>query len=596
VRIFVEKLTLGTILGRLMEGSPPTRFVGRSAGRLTALLPGVLLALGIVAVLASTAALEQSGDSLAYLTKARDGQGLFHPHHLLFNAAVRSVYLGLAAVVGVRDIVLAAQVHNLVLTFIAIVAVYWIGLRWLGSQLLGLIGLALYGSTTAILVYASQAEVYVPAVALLGVAAAFFLTLAESPSSRSARAGLTVAWVLAVLYHQTTVLFLIAMAVTVLVSRKRELARAVALVSATAGGVVLGAYWLGYRAMEAESTETVTFLEFILSYAVTPGVRWGRIGNFDSSGMLGLLESHVRGLSALVPDRPGALTAFAVAGVAAVILAWCLAGSRERLLLCFATSWAVTFLVFFLWWLPQEAEFAVLTSMPVCLAIMAGVATFVLGSRISAAGARTVAGGILVIAAINFWGGIRFEVLPRHRTRGEAFQQAEFLSTFDDGSTLRLSSFSVSETLGFYFSGSADSIHAVDKLERALHVGETDESWMARTVWARVIVDLSQVQPRGVHNGRDGFREPETWLRMMMWIFNLRGDEDGWHVDAWEIVPDGHGNDYLVVASGNRPLSDPRQLLGQLVDDLEPRSPARQAFTRWLKANPGRLNGSLVRQ
>jgi hypothetical protein len=98
------------MLGRLMEGSPPTRFVGRSAGRLTALLPGVLLA-GIVAVLARPCS--ASGDSLAYLTKARDGKACC-PHHLLFNAAVRSVCLGLAAVVGVVTSS-SPQVHNLVL-------------------------------------------------------------------------------------------------------------------------------------------------------------------------------------------------------------------------------------------------------------------------------------------------------------------------------------------------------------------------------------------------------------------------------------------------------------------------------------------------
>ena len=75
---------------------------------------------------------------MAYLTKARDGEGLFHPHHLIFNAAVRSVYLGLNSVTGIRDVVLAAQVHNLAFTFVALLAVYWIGLRWLSSQCLGL--------------------------------------------------------------------------------------------------------------------------------------------------------------------------------------------------------------------------------------------------------------------------------------------------------------------------------------------------------------------------------------------------------------------------------------------------------------------------
>jgi len=87
-------------------------------------------------------------------------------------------------VVGVRDIVLAAQVHNLVLTFIAIVAVYWIGLRWLGSQLLGLIGLALYGSTTAILVYGEPGRGLRTGCCAPRCGRGVLFTLAESPSSR----------------------------------------------------------------------------------------------------------------------------------------------------------------------------------------------------------------------------------------------------------------------------------------------------------------------------------------------------------------------------------------------------------------------------
>jgi len=579
-----------------MRGSPRRRFGVRSLQQLAPLLPGVLLALALVAVLASTAASEQSRDALSYLDKAREGHALFHPHHLLFNAAVRALYLGLDWSAGVSDVVLAAQAHNLVFTFVAFLAVYWIGFRWLGSQLVGLVGVALYGSTTAIMVYSSQAEVYVPAVALLGVAGVFFFALVESPTSRGARAGLLVAWVLAVLYHQTAVLLLIPLAVTALMLRRRELARAVAVVSALAGTVVFAAYVVGYRAIAAESDEAGSFLGFIFSYAVTPGVQWGSATNIGWSGVIQLLESHVWGLSTLIPARQGLLIGLAVAGGAVVLLVWRLAGWRQRLLLCFAVSWAATYLAFFLWWLPGEIEFAVLTSMPICLAVMAGVSTLVLRPRVGVTGARAVAAGIVVVAVLNFWGGIRFEVLPRHRTMGEAFHQARFLSTFDDGSTLRLSSFNVSETLDFYFGGSADSILGVDPLERALHVEETRRSWKARSSWARVVAALGQLQPGALHNGRDGFREPETWLRMVQWIFNLRADQGSWCADDWEIVSDGRGNRYIVVTSGCRRLSEPRQLLLELVNELEPAAPERRAVSRWLKANPGPLTESLVEQ
>jgi len=554
-----------------------------------ALLPGVLLSLGVIAVLAATAAIEQSGDSLAYLTKARDGEGLFHPHHLIFNAAVRSVYLGLNSVTGIRDVVLAAQVHNLAFTFVALLAVYWIGLRWLSSQSLGLLGLALYGSTTGILVFATQAEVYVPAVAALGWATVFFLQLLDSPTSKKAAAGLLVAWVLAVFYHQTAVLFLIPMVVGVLVLRSRYLAAILAVVSGLAGAVVLGAYWFAYRIEAASSSEPLTFLRFIFSYAVDGGARWGHASNVGASGMARLLESHLWGLTALIPERPGVLIAVAVAGVAAVVAVGRFTDPRTRLLLSFAVSWTVAFLGFFLWWLPGEVEFAVLTSMPVCLAVVAGVSPAVLDSRFGATGARIVIAAVVVVAAANFWWNLRLEVLPRHRSQSEAFHQARFMSQFDGGSTLKLSRYDVATSIRFYFGAPADSVGRVNLLERALYDGEMVSPSMTRNTWDRVIVSVHEIRPWAWHNGRNGFSEPETWLRLIYWIFNLRSDGEGWSTNVWEIVSDDRGNDYLLIWSDRAPVSDPSQLFLLLRDELKSQSPERRAFSKWMKVNSGLL-------
>ena len=564
----------------------------RSTDRLVGLLPGVLLSLGIVAVLAATAAVEQSGDSLAYLTRARDGGGLFHPHHLLFNAAVRSVHLGLAAVTGVHDVVLAAQVHNLAFTFVALLAVYWIGLEWLGSQRLGLLGLALYGSTTGILVFATQAEVYVPSVAALGLATVFFLRLIESPQSNRARAGLAVAWVFAVLYHQSAVLFLIPMAVGVLVARSREVARALVTVSALAGAVVLSAYWIAYRVVAISSSEPLSFLRFVFSYAFAGGVRWGHASNVGAAGVVRLLESHLWGLSALIPQRPGMLIAFAVAGAAAIVATGRFARGRARLLLCFAATWALTFLGFFLWWFPGEVEFAVLTTMPICLAAIAGSYPLVVESRIGVTGARIVVAATVAIAIVNLCGSLWLEVLPRHRSRSEAYYRARFLSTFDDGSTLRLTKYNVATSIRFYFGASSASVGDINGLERALHLGETDQPWMTRAAWDRVIVNLADIHPWAWHNGRNGLREPETWMHMISWIVNLRHGGESWGTDSWEIVSDDRGNDYLLVVSGGRPVADPHQFFLLLLDALEPRSPERRAFAKWTEANADLLTSA----
>lgn len=581
-----------------MEASFPARSTDRRARPVVDLLPGVVVAAAIVAVLASTAALEQTGDSLAYLRKARIGGKLFHPHHLLFSASVRLVYLGLDSVVGVRDVVLAAQIHNLAYAFVALLAVYSIGLRWLGSRSLGLIGLAFYGCATGTMVFASQAEVYVPSAACLGVATVFFLALVDSPKSKGARIGLVGSWVLAVLYHQTAVLFLIPMALAAGGARGRGLMRAIVVVTAQAGAVVFGAYWYAYRVMSEPdgSSGPISFLNFVLYYAFVEGKGWGSAANLDPPGVVALLRSHVWGLSALVPDLPAVLVGIAAAGVAAVAWAWLVAGPRPRFLLCFASSWAAVLLVFFLWWFPQEREFAVLTSMPLCIAATAAVAPVVLRAHLGSAWARCVVVGLLAIAAANFWVNLQLEVLPRHRARGKAYRTARFMTTFDDGSTLLLTSYVASTTMRFYFSGSESSIGVVDQLENSLHVGSLDLPWMTRSRWGRVVVDVAQIDPRSVRNGRNGFDDAAAWLEMMRWIFRLRGDPEGWRADVWEIVSDEDGNEYVLVATGSMPLSDPSQLLEQLAASLAPpRSDAGPAITAWLQANSELVARQLAR-
>jgi hypothetical protein len=548
-------------------------------------LPGILLALGIAAVLAGSAAVEQSADSLAYLTKARAGTGLFHPHHLLFNAAVRMVYLGLAALTGVRDVVVAAQVHNLAFSVIALLAVYLIGLRWLGSQSVGLLGLCWYGSSTGLMVFATQAEVYVPAAGAAAVAALFLLQLVDAPRSRKARVGLVASWVIAVLYHQTSVLLLVPMVVVVIVVRSRDLAKSFAAVAVTAGSLVLGIYWLAFRVTNASSSEVLSLGRYVFSYAFAGGVRWGDVANVSAAGSLRLLESHLWGLSTLVGAEPTILITLALAGAGAAWLAWRFSGRRARLVLCYAVTSAVTYLAFFLWWFPVEKEFAVLTGLPMCLALMAGMAPLVQERRLGRAGFWSAVSGVVLISAVNFVGTYRLELRPRHQSPGQAFHRARFLATFDDGSTLRLTEYKVVTSTRFYFADSVGSVGEINLLERSVHAQRLDAPWMNRTRWDRVIVNVAEIQPWAWYNGRNGFHEPETWLRMLGWVLNLRDEGDGWRSDGWEIVTDDAGNEYLLVTDGDSRWGDPLQLLERLSSSLERGSKSRRAFKKWAVSN-----------
>jgi hypothetical protein len=482
----------------------------RSTGRVGDILPGALAALAIVGLLAAYPAAEQTGDSTAYLIKAQSGGRMLHPHHLLFNPAVRIVYVGLINVTGIRNVVLAAQIHNIVFTAVALLAVYWIGLRWLGTRSAALIGLALYGSTTGILVYATQAEVYIPSVAALGVAAAFVLRLVESPSSAAARAGFVACWSLAILYHQTAVLFAFPVAAIAWMVRSRDLNRALAIAGSVSGAVVLAAYGLAYRTEALDVSNPPSFVEFVFSCVVRGGERWGHASNLSGAGVVELLDSHLWGLSSLLADHPAVMFAAAGAAVVAFIASCGAADRPTRLVLCLAGTWAGTFLLFFLWWLPREVEFAVLTSMPICLAATACLS--VLAGRLTPGSSqhRLVVAAALSIAVVNLAANFVVEVHPRHTNVSDAFHRARFLATFDDGHTLRISRHRVAAATRFYFPDTADTVAAANHLERALHHHRSNAIWQDRTRWERVVVDVDQLHPQALHNGRTGLEEPET--------------------------------------------------------------------------------------
>jgi hypothetical protein len=566
------------------QHDPPT-VPTSSTGWVGDILPGLLLSLAIIALLAAYPVADQTGDSTSYLIKAQSGGRMLHPHHLLFNPAVRIVYLGLMTVTGVRNVVLAAQIHNLLFALVALLAVYWIGLRCLGTRATALLGLALYGGTTGILVYATQAEVYIPSVAALGVAASFVLRLVESPSSAAARAGFIASWTLAILYHQTAVLFIAPIAALAWMVRSRDLARALAISASVSGTIVLVAYGIAYRTEALEVSNPRSFLGFIFSYVVRGGERWGHVSNLTGTGLVELLTSHLWGLSTLIANRPPVLFAVAGVGVAAFIASFRAADGSARLVLCLAGTWAGTLLLFFLWWLPREAEFAVLTSMPICLAATACLS--VLGARLSPESRQqwTVFAAAMTIALVNLAANFRIEVLPRHTNFSDAFQRAQFLATFDDGRTLRISRHRVVASTRFYFPDTAGSVGAANHLERALHHRSSDSMWLNRSRWERVVVDVDQIHPQALHNGRTGMREPATWLRMIQWVFNLRESGDQWYVDGWEMVSEKRGNQYLVVSSTTSAPYQPRRLLRSLCDAMQPSSNAQRSFRWWLQDN-----------
>ena len=126
-------------------------------------------ALGAALLLLALRAAEQSPDALDYAYAARAGRVMLPPHLLLFVPLVR-LELGALALVGRGGVaILAGQIHNVLWAVAALLALQALVRRATGRAGLALGAALLLLFTRGFWVYATQVEVYLPALACLAM-------------------------------------------------------------------------------------------------------------------------------------------------------------------------------------------------------------------------------------------------------------------------------------------------------------------------------------------------------------------------------------------------------------------------------------------
>jgi hypothetical protein len=472
--------------------------MSRSQGAAFLLLSGAALLL--------LRAAEQTPDALDYAVAAREGTGMWHPHHLIYTPLNRLIMLAIAPLAGPGRAILAAQIHNALWALVAIAAAFSLARRWLLPGLIAIPVVAALVATRGFLVYSTQGEPYLAATGCLLALAALVLpagAAGRGPATATARFTFAVAGLLAlaVLYHQASVLFVPALSLAMLTggadrhgadrglaahapdappdSRVRTAPwRRLLATLALAGIVVLVAYTAAYVLAGDPSAPTAArtgagFLRYCLSYALAPVPVWGSTTYLTGEGLLQLLRSQALNLVA-TPER--------VAGVQAVlfgIVVLPLIGSQASLGLTglwprgrlarrqraraksplqqqagsgLAASrlalvvWVLSWWLFFLWWLPSDTDFFVTTLVP--LVLLAGLAWADLprmthGFR----GVLVVWMGVALLAAVNLWA----TVLPMHRSRGPAFAEAAALAAAAPAGAVILTDYAAQQNLRYYF-------------------------------------------------------------------------------------------------------------------------------------------------
>lgn len=559
------------------------------------------LAAGAAALLLALRAAEQSPDALDYAYAARAGHDLFHPHHLLFAPLVRLVLAALAPFGRGGDAILAGQVHNVAWAVAALLAARALVRRAGGSPALAS-GAALFLlATRGFWVYATQVEVYVPALACLAVTA----LLASGPPTgaagtagdmagargapplgarRAAAAALALA--LAVLYHQTCALFAAPLAALCVARRGRAGWREAAAIAGGAGALALLAYAAAHAATGGPRT-AADFARWTLSYGFAPVPAWGSADHIGPAGVAALLRSQAANFAG-VPERwaPAVVPPFGVALLA--LAAWNAAALARRVgaarasggsaggsaggsvggsagsstggsasssagagqpadaaagrraeaaaagpLRWCALVWLGVHFAFFLWWLPTDTDFFVVSLLPLVLLGALAAGDFARRGRRAARAAGAL--GALAVAVLAV-GNLAATVLPLRASRGADFAAAARLHALAPPGCAVGTRFGVRENLRYHFGRAAVDL---DLPRLAAQAGREPGAANQEAAADCLLVPVSLLRPERPAGGRDGHDDPAAWLAWLSWVLDARRDASGAPVSCREIVSTG---------------------------------------------------------
>lgn len=532
--------------------------------------------------------LKQSGDSLAYASSITTGNDLFHPHHILFAPVVR-MFLLVAQWLGLStDALVAAQIHNLLWAVVAVVSIYLTIKIILDSRFWAI------GTALALLVsngmfaYATQAEVYVPATGCAAVAI-LILTMGHKNGWSSGKlVWLSIFFALAVLYHQTNLLFAVPLAMVLLFDSMRKGWRILFIVTGLSVTLVLGTYALAYASTGAPLTVT-DFLHFFLEYTYHPNRSWGTFEHFNPTGVALLLKSQLRCVIYLPPGRSMLLLMVvglfggALVGFIALTIKQVLRRTGYRMLRLALIVWLVVNFTFFLWWLPGEDEFFITTLIPLILTISITL-HYQLNRPLQVLLKKTfpllVATTLLLIMTVNF----RYSILPRVASRGDAYKDATRLNALVKDDCTILTGYDEMQNLRYYYQRD-NVIELAPVLLYAYHQGNIPDN-LRPAADKPILVPVDSVIPAYGAVGTDGNADRAGWLMFFEYLFDVQENftESGKSSRAFEVVRDSEGTQYVRLSVARIEITDLNELFTNLDQQIEtPAGENSKPFASWYK-------------
>jgi len=525
-------------------------------------------------------AAEQTSDSLMWATAAKTGQGLFHPHSLIYNAVVHLFLRALCKTGLSCDAIFAAQLHNIMWAIVASLSVYFIVKHILSSSLVGVLAALSLDVMLGFWVFSTEAEVYVPATACLAGLVAVLIARPKGNLSVARVAGITLFLATSVLYQQTNVLFCIPLGWYLFATQGRQRLNTTIAVLSLAGIIVLSAYVLAFLSV----TTGRTIGEFITYCTAYLHVRFPNTATFAHFGVVGvgrLLHSQLWDI--VGPSAFGSMPVFSYAELAifalliAALLLWNIwqaakdpAHSEIRILMLI---WLVPYYVFFLWWEPQERDSFIITLIPILVLTFITLKD-VCHRVVHSDHGRKIAIAVIAVLAVVIVSAVNFQaVLPTHRSKGPSYTEASDLARLAPQGCLAISRCALPLTYYFGWEGGRN----VD-VEPVLYRFYRDETFgeLPNLEDNCAIIAWSWLTPELKIWSRNGYICPSGWLDFAEWLFGFEYDSQHSLVSCRQFdVVGGDQSTYIVISPTRTEMNGLAQLF-QILDHKISQSSGKQ--------------------
>lgn len=486
----------------------------------------------------ATRSQEQRPDALGHLIAIREGQNLFHPHHLLYNPIIRAAHRAVQVFWPDADLLVIAQLHNIFWAVLLLVAVFLIFHSFLSNALaLSWTGFVLFSA--GFWVCSTQVESYIPALSLLYIIAAILFLRPDWVRTRTGTATIVILFALSALYHQAFSIFFVPLAYALIVRAGRAYSGLIFV----AGLVALLAYLFAYLAIARQDAGIAGFLTFIFKYATIPSPDWGTFANISANGLIQLINSQILAI-VQIGHLPWPLRKIAIAAVAALLVFLILYHARQILrqaplhtLRGFLLIHLCTFLCFFWWWAPREREFLIAPAISIALLL----ALFLrdVSPRQVCATCACAAGLLAMMLGIANY---RWEVHTLSASRGAAYEEATLIASQIPPQTAILADYAVAQNLAYYHHHRALPVNLIllyfyngQALPENLDISKCDH----------IAVEVQALSSGHRVGSFSGETRPEAQQAFIAWLFGVQSGNEGLRMRAFDRISLPNGAAYI---------------------------------------------------